>query len=289
LVLTYDKDVTLVDDDGVLTAKLVTDDGDVFTDYDISYEADEEDNIVSVILDSDDMDESGTYTITIPEEFVKDDYGNTSLEETVKVTNSGSSSSALPAPKKIVQASDDASIVYVTFAAKLDETTAEDVDNYEISGADIISAELTDNTSSSATVELKLEAGSITETSKYNVTVKGITGYHNTYTEMEEYTTQVSLHENVGPEIEDIDYTYPDIIKITFDEDIEGKASFQVMQDGVDLAEKSEISGDKVIITLEDKPTLDEAVEIIPTQYNDITDEYGNSASIGTESIVPTN
>lgn len=289
LVLTYDKDVTLIDDDGVLTAKLVTDDGDVFTDYDIPYEADEEDNIVSVILDSDAMDESGTYTITIPEEFVKDDYGNTSLEETVKVTNSGGSSSALPAPKKIVQSSEDASIVYVTFATKLDETTAEDIDNYDISGADIISAELTDNTSGSATVELKLQAGSVSESSKYNVTVKGITGYHNTYTEMEEYTTQVYLHENVGPVVETIKYTYPDIIKITFDEDIEGKASFQVMQNGVDLAEKSEISGDKVIITLEDKPTLGESIQIIPTQYNDITDKYGNSASIETESIVPTN
>ncbi|MGB8452970.1 MAG: Ig-like domain-containing protein [Anaerocolumna sp.] len=288
LILTFDKEVTLLDDDGTFIARLVTDDGDVYNDYIIGYTADADDTIVTVVLDSDDLDQAGTYTITIPEEFVEDDYGNTNLEETVKIDNTEGSSTALPKPKAIVQSDDDASIIYVTFANQLDEDTAEDVGNYDIEDADIKSAELIDNSSGGATVELTLEEGCITKTSKYSVTISGITGYHSTYTEMEEYEALVTLHENTGPEIEDYDYTYPDTITITFDETLAGTASFQVLQDGVDLVEYSKISGKKVIITLEDKPTMDEEVEIVPTSYNHITDKYGNEAEIDSESLVPT-
>lgn len=182
LILTFDKEVTLIDDDGTLSARLVTDDGEVEDDYDIGYTADADDTIVTVILDSDDFDEPGTYTITIPEEFVEDEYGNANLETNIKVENTEGSSAALPKPKAIVQSDEDASIIYVTFANQLEEDTAEDADNYHISGAEIISAELIDNTSGGATVELTVEAGSITKSSKYTVTISGITGYHSTYT-----------------------------------------------------------------------------------------------------------
>ncbi len=288
LILTFDKEVTLIDDDGTLSAKLVTDDGEVYTNYDIGYTADADDTLVTVILDRDDFDEPGTYTITIPEEFVEDEYGNTNPETSVKVNNTEGSSTALPQPVEIIQSEEEASIIYVTFAKQVDEDMAEDLDNYDIDGADIISAELTDNSSGGATVELTLEPGCITENSRYTITVSGITGYHNTYTEMEEYETKVYLHENEGPTIENIDYSYPITITITFDETLAGTASFKVLQDGADLADYSEISGKKVIITLEDKPVMDESVTIVPTSYNHITDKYGNAAEIDSDSIVPT-
>lgn len=288
LILTYDREVELLDDDGIFEARLVTDDGDVYRNYDIGYSAYADDEIVTVLLDSDDMDMAGSYTITIPDEFVEDDYGMTSVEETVKVDSTEGSSTALPEPRAIVQSDDDASIVYVTFRYRLDEETAEDEDNYEIEDAYIISAELIDNSSNGATVKLTLEEGSISESSRYFVTISDICGYHNTYTEMEEYTTKVYLHENRGPEIEDIEYDYPDTITITFDETIEGTASFKVMQDGKDLVEGSRIRGKEVIITLDDRPVLDESVEIVPTSYNEIKDKYGNLAELETETLTPT-
>ncbi len=289
LILTFDREVDLIEDDGTFEARLVTEDGDVFDDYLIGYSADADDTVVTVILDSDDLEEPGTYTITIPEEFVEDEYGNTNLAETVKVTNTEGSSTALPKPKDIVQSEADASIIYVTFGYQVDEDTAQDTDNYDIEDAEINTAKLIDNSTNGATVELTLEPGSISENGKYNITISGITGYHNTYTEMEKYKTKVTLHENKGPTAEDHDYTYPDKITITFDETLAGTASFQVLQNGVNLVEYCEISGKKVIIILEDKPVMDQAVQIVPTNSNHITDKYGNAAQIETESLVPTN
>ncbi len=288
LILTFDKEVSLLDDEGILSSKLVTADGDVYNDYDIGYTADADDTVVTVILDSEDFGEPGTYTITIPEEFVEDIYGNTNDKTTVKVKNTEGSSTALPGPRLIVQSENDASIIYVTFANQVDEDTAEDLGNYEVEGAGIISAELIDNGSGGATVELTLEPGSVTKSTRYYITISGIIGYHNTYTEMEEYKTRVYLNENVGPEIEDVKYTYPDVITITFDETLAGTASFRVLQNGADLVESSRISGKKIIITLVDRPVLDEEVEIVPTSYNHITDKYGNVAEIASETIVPT-
>ncbi|QHQ61159.1 hypothetical protein Ana3638_10570 [Anaerocolumna sedimenticola] len=289
LILTFNKNVELIDDEGTFEARLVTEDGDIEDEHDIGYSADADDEIVTVVLDDDDMEEPGTYTITIPEEFVEDDYGNVNSDTTVKVESTEGSSTALPKPKAIVQSNDDASIIYVTFANQLDEDTAEEVDNYDIEDAHVESAELTDNTTSGATVELKLEPGSISESGKYTITISGILGYHNTYSEMEEYETKISLHENTGPELEDKDYDYPDEIILTFDETLAGTASFQVLQNGVDLVEYSEISGKKVIITLQDKPTMGQELEIVPTSYNNITDKYGNKSDIGTLSITPDN
>jgi hypothetical protein len=289
LVLTFTKEITLLDHNGVLKSRLTSDSGSsVYDDY-VGYTGESHDTVVTLILDKDDMNEAGSYIITIPEEFVEDEYGNTNLETTVKVSSTEGSSNALPSPKAIVQSSDDASIIYVTFANKLDEESALNINNYNIAGYNVISAELTDNSTSGATVKLTLSPDSITETSKYSVTISGIMGYHSSYAEMATYTTLVYLRENKGPIYDTAKYTDPDVVTITFNENLAGTASFQILQNGVDLVENCVISGSRIIITLEDKPTMNVSLDIVPTSYNHITDIYGNPAQITSIPFVPTN
>ncbi len=288
LLLFYNKEVTLLERSGEFKARLVSS-GKSSSDNYIGYTANADGTIVTVVLDKGDMNEAGTYTITIPEDFIQDEYGNTNIDTAVKLVNADGSSTALPRPRAVVQSSDDASVIFVTFGNKLDEDSAQNAGNYNVSGAVVESAELTDNTTTGATVKLKLMADSVNESTRYSITISGISGYHNSYTVMEPYTTFVYLRENAGPGKGNAVYTSPDKIIITFNETILGTASFTVMQNGVDLVDSCIISGKRIIITLDDKPVANQPMEIIPTSSNRITDAFGNLSDIGTYNITPAN
>ncbi len=288
LLLFYNKEVTVLERYGEFKARLVTTGGTSSYDNYIGYTANADGTIVTVVLDKDDMNDGGTYTITIPEDFIQDEYGNTNIDTAVKLVNADGSSTALPKPRAVVQSSDDASVIFVTFGNKLDEDSAQNVSNYNVSGAVVESAVLTDNTTTGATVKLTLMADSVNESTKYSITISGISGYHNSYTVMEPYTTFVYLRENEGPGKGEAVYTSPDKIIITFNETILGTASFRVMQNGTDLVDSCIISGKRIIITLDDKPAANQPMEIIPTSSNRITDAYGNLSDIGTYNVIPT-
>lgn len=287
LTLTYDKDVTLTNKTGKFTSKLVTLDNDIYSNKLLSYTATTDAKVATVVLNKEQFDENGTYTITIPAEFVKDGFYNASKELKITVKRTGTSGTALPAPVSIEQSSENPSLVLINFDNKLDETTAELESNYTILGTTVTNAELVDNNSTGATVQLTLKDASISVTATYPITIKGIKGYQNSYTEMNEYESTVLLNENVGPSLTKVKYSYPGTIELTFDEDIEGTASFQVVQNGKDYADDFVISGNTVIITLNDVPTMKVQMKITPTSTNSIKDESGNKANISTKYITP--
>jgi hypothetical protein len=281
LILTYNKDVTLLSKSGVFKARLIpSNTGNYQGDSYIGYTAEANGTVVTAVLNSSDMNQAGTFIITLPEDFVSDGYGNTSIEENVKLVSTEGTSTALPKPRAVVQSNDDASTIYVTFGNKLDETTAQNPGNYNVAGATVNNAELTDNTTSGATVKLTLAPNSIRESNKYSVSISGITGYHNTYTAMETYTAMIYLRKNSGPGYVSYKYNYPDVIVLTFSENLSGTASFQAFQNGLDLVENCVISGKNIIITLVDLPAKNIAINVTPTSSNRITDIYGND--IGT-------
>jgi len=286
LLLYYNKDVSVLSRYGQFKARVVASAGFSSDTY-IDYTASAEGSLVTVVLDSGDMTETGTYIITIPEDFIEDEYGNTNLTTSIKLTNTEGSSTALPKPRAIVQSSDNPSVIFVTFGNKLDEESAQNTSNYYVAGTAVESAVLTDNTTSGATVKLTLASGTVATSGKYTITISGIKGYHNTYTEMETYTTFVYLRENTGPGSGTATYVSPDKIIITFHETITGNASFQVMQNGVNIVDRCVISGKTVIITLDDKPASNVEMQIIPTSANNITDVYGNPAAISTYTLIP--
>jgi hypothetical protein len=79
----------------------------------------------------------------------------------------------LPAPVSVWQDKEDNSIINVQFNNVLDKASAEKVSNYLIPGVIITAAELT-NSASNGVVKLKVQAGSITVTQNYKISIAGV-------------------------------------------------------------------------------------------------------------------
>ncbi len=287
LTLTYNKDVTVVTDTGSLVAKMVnTANGEISSRL-LYYTATSKNNQVMLILNNDQINESGVYTITIPAGFVRDAYNNLNAATSIQVKRDASVSSALPAPKSIVQSIENPSIIYVYFDKKLDLSTAQNISNYSIigTGTTIIGAELTENTVSGATVRLTLQTGSLKATTLYPITITGITGYESTYSAMEKYQTTILLYENKAPILVSTKYSYPYSIILTFDETISGNPSFQVLQSNKNLFSSAVMDGNTVVITLNEIPTTNSNMQLSVTQFNSITDANGNKADIRTTPV----
>lgn len=288
LKITYNKNVVLNAASGTFVAKLVTANNDIYGNYNVAYTAIAKDNVVQVILDNTQFSEPGTYTLNIPEGFVRDEYLNVNGASTVLVQKGASSSSVLPAPKTVSQDPSNASFIYVTFAQKLDKASAETVSNYTIAGVPVISAELMDNTTSGSTVKLTLLNGSIPSATIYPITIKGIRGYNNTYSAMEPFSVIIALNENAGPMISTVKFSYPNTVILTYNEAIYGTASFKVLQNNKDYTSSCVVNNNTVIITLSDLPTMGVALVIQPTTSNSIKDAAGNASTDSTRTVIPT-
>lgn len=284
LYLTYNKDVTLMTQTGsVIATKIITSNNDIYSNRNISYTASAQGNVVTVILSSSQFSEAGQYSITIPAGFVKDQYYNTNADESIQVVKTATASSVLAAPKSVTQSPVNPSVIYVTFADKVDEVTAQMAGNYYIPGVAITKAELTTNTSAGATITLAVAPGSISYTTIYPITIRNIKGYNNTYTTMADYNNTIALTENAGPYFTGSSYTYPNIITLTFSETIKGNPSFEVIQNGVstaNLAYSCSYTDNKVVILLTTTPVKGSTVTVKATTSNSITDNAGNAAII---------
>ncbi|MFV0341695.1 MAG: hypothetical protein ACK5JH_02225 [Anaerocolumna sp.] len=287
LKITYNKDISLSIATGNFVAKLITTNNDIYSNYNVGFTAIVEDNVVSVILDNVQFSEPGTYTLTIPEGFVRDEYLNVSAATTVLVQKGASSSSVLPAPKTITQDPSNASVLYVTFAQKVDKVSAETVSNYSIAGVSVVSAELIDNTTNGATIKVTLLSGSIASATIYPITIRGVKGFNNTYSAMDTYSVIIALNENTGPMISNAIYSYPNTITLTYNEAVFGTASFKVVQNNKDYTSSCIISGNTVIITLIDIPTMGVGMVIEPTANNAIKDVAGNVSYNTTRTVIP--
>jgi hypothetical protein len=281
LKITYDKNVTPFYTTGSLLTRIDGTNGDINSNRILTYSAVVNDNVLTLILNSDQIAESGLYTITLPDMFVQDEYMNYSKETLIRVVRKGTVSSGLPAPKEIKQSATDANIVYVVFANKVDVASAQNIANYNIVGATIVSAEVTDNNTTGATVALKLLPNSVLSTTIYPIYITGVAGYHNTFSAMEPFNTWVSLRKNKEAKLVATTYGYPTTITLTFDEKITGTPSFEAINsEGVNIIASSFISDNTIIITLKTIPINNTMVRIKPTVYNNIKDMNGNPSTV---------
>lgn len=288
LTLTYDKALILASDTGKFSSKLVTVNNDIYSQKMLEYTATVKDKTVTVQLDKAQFDENGTYTITVPDGFVKDNFNNDSKKTEVIVNRAGTTGSGLPAPESVIQSADDPNIITVTFENKVDQATAENKNNYTILGVAVAKAELIENNANGATVKLTLNPGAVSVTATYAVIIKGIKGYGNSFTPMEEYETAVFLNENKVPVITKIAYSYPTTVTMTFDEELSGTPDFTVVQNGNNLAENSIIDGNTVYIFLNGVPTRGVSMAIATTISNAMTDASGNKVTVTTRYVTPT-
>jgi hypothetical protein len=244
--------------------------------------------IVTLKLDKNQFNDNGTYTITIPDGFVKDNFNNDSKKADVIVNRTGTNGTGLPAPDRIEQSSTDPAVILLTFSNKVDKATAENRANYNILGVTVIKAELVDNNAAGATVQLTLNQGSVAVTATYVIKIKGIKGYGDSFTPMDEYETTLLLMENKAPTITKVVYSYPATVNITFDDILTGTPDFSVMQNGIDLAGSCFINGDTVTIILNQVPIKGVNMIINPGITNAITDTSGNKAIVVNRYLTPT-
>lgn len=288
LTLTYDKAVVLSSDTGKFVSRLNTVNGDIYSQKNLTYTATAKDMIVTLKLDKNQFNDNGTYTITIPDGFVKDNFNNDSKKTDAIVNRTGTNGTGLPAPDRIEQSSSDPGVILISFPNKLDKATAENRANYTILGVTILKAELVDNNAAGATVQLTLNQGAVSVTATYVIKIKGIKGYGDSFTPMDDYETTLLLMENKAPSITKIAYSYPTTINITFDDTLTGTPDFSAMQNGIDYAGSSFINGDTVTIVLNQVPVRGVNMIINPNINNSITDISGNKAIVTTRYITPT-
>lgn len=288
LILNYSEKVNLALTRGNLSASVtVTYTGTSYTytyTTTIPYMAVAEDNVVKVILDSDSMQQVGTYLVTIPPAFVtdQDDIPNNKIETIAIVkteATSTPSSNPLPAPVSIVQATNDNSVVNVIFEHKLDVASATKASNYVFNNGVIVeSATLTQNDTTKAIVQLRLSVASIINTDQYELTISNVSGYNNSYGAISNTPIKVTLKENNPPTIISTVLTSDTTIVITFTEAVSGSINCVVTQNGTTLSQSGSpvISGQYVTISLNSSVTGTSGIYLMLN--GNLVDSSGNVA-----------
>lgn len=285
LTLTYNEDVTLSRNSGIFNSILVTNTDDIISGTMISYTKMESTDPKVVKLLMTNMSMVGTYKFTLEQGFVYDNFGNPSLGGRDIVVNTISeTTNELPGPYLIKQSDSNLSQITLHFTNKLDIDSAQNINNYRIPGVTILSAQVINNTNNAATVLLTVADGSIDVTVERPITITGLKGYNNSYTEILEFSTNVLLKDNKRPYFTDqvvFDKKTPNIVKLIFSEPIKGTMAFKVTQyDGTNQFEMPHtvsVSGNTVIITLGGVPKNNTYLRIDVIK-NEIIDESGNTA-----------
>lgn len=285
LTLTYNKNVKLTSASGVFSSAFTSLLG-VTNTASITYSqiATTDEKVIKLQLNN--MTLLGSYTFTLFAGFVVDEYENYNLSGQITINNTSGTAPELPGPYAITQSTMNMNQIILQFANKLDVASAQNIDNYSISGLTIISAVVTKNTTNDgATVLLTVAYSSIGVTGERPVTISGVMGYNGSYSEIMSYSASVIIADNVKPYLVSttIDSTSKNVICLNFNEQIQGTISVNVYQLGAAVVYSNTVTvvGNKVYITLGSIPTSGTYLRIDVTS-NNITDLSGNASTIST-------
>lgn len=295
ITLNYSENVKLSLSKGTLPASVtVTYSGTTYTytySTTISYQAVVTDNVVKVILDADNMQQVGTYVVTLPAAFVtdEDDIPN-STTETIAIikteTTTTPSNNALPAPLSVTQAGNDNSVINVVFGNKVDVASATKASNYTFNKDVVVeSATLVQNDKEKAVVELRVSLASIANTGTYELTIGNVMGYGGSYGSIVSKAIQVSLKENNPPTLISATLTSNSTIVLTFTEAVRGSLNCTVMQNGTVLSQTGSPVVSDVYVTISLNSSLLGSSGIYLLINSNLVDTAGNSAIISDSAI----
>lgn len=195
LTLTFNRSVSLLQKVGSLNG-ISNVDGIISSSAPFAYTAEVKDNVVSIVF-ADSFAENGIYTFAIPEKFVMDNYYNYNSAIQVTATKQAGETQALPGPSSIQISGTYNEKVYITFDQMIDAQTAQDKNNYKISGVTIESANVVSNTyGCPSVIELTTKASSIVDSVPYQVSISGLKGHKGSFSVMEPYQTMIYLSNN---------------------------------------------------------------------------------------------
>jgi len=285
LTLTYNEEVNLTITNGILSSKFTSVTDDIMPASNINYtKVTHTDGNTIIKIQLPGMSLIGTYTITLDQGFVTDNFKNQSAIRTIVISNSSGNMAELPGPYAITQSSTNSSQITLNFLNKLDKVAAETVGNYSISGLPIIKAELTVNTTTGSTVVLTVADGSIEQEVARKINITGLMGYNNSYTAITAYSSTIVLKDNKKPYYIDppiFDATAKNI-RLNFSEAIKGTITFKVTQyigsTPVEIYNTVTVNGSTATISLTSTPIVNSMIRI-EVLTNAITDLSGNSVS----------
>ncbi len=227
----------------------------------------------------------GTYNVEVSAAIAKDVFGNDSVKKTTSFDIS-TASTKLPAPSAVASKANTPSTIVVSFANKLDVVSAQTMSNYTIEGAVIESAIVTSNAAGAATVELKIQAGSVAYDGARQVTIKNVKGFDNSFIAMADYSAVKSFNENVAPKLATTNaavLTATDKITVDFNENLVDTITgldLEVFQNGIKIGSTSALSGtdaSKVVITLTSAVSSTTGLVVKAASTIDLTDANMNS------------
>ncbi|WP_310603748.1 Ig-like domain-containing protein [Anaerosporobacter sp.] len=295
ITLNYSKKVNIGLSTGSLSASVtVTYEGTTIT-YTyattIPYQAVVDGSTVKVILDSESLQQAGTYIVTIPAAFVTDDddLPNTTPEIIAIVKTEAAvtpTSNALPAPVSILQAANDNSVINLVFENKLDVASATKASNYSFNNGVIVeSATLTQNDKSKAVVQLRVSIASIITTAEYQLSISNLLGYGGSYTAIDSNPIKVTLKENNPPTLVSAVLTSNTTIVLTFTEAVKGSVNCTVTQNGNVLSQSGSPVVSDMYVTISLNTSVSGTSGIYILVNGNLVDAVGNLAIISDGAI----
>jgi hypothetical protein len=233
LTLTYNEAVTLTSAAGIFVSTFASTIDDIKPNTNINYTKITHtagNNIIKLQLTG--ISLPGTYSFTLEQGFVTDNFRNKSVAKPMVLTTISDASSELPKPYSIVQSSTEHSKIILSFPNKLDKASAENINNYKITGIPIVRAELSENSSTGATVILTVADSAIkVDGLSWPITISGVKGYNDSYAAIN-FSTQVTLLENEGPVFRQavFDKSSMNNVRLDFSEQIQGTMTVRVLQ-----------------------------------------------------------
>jgi hypothetical protein len=279
LKLVFTEKVQLAADTGIIVASVRTLADETLYGTNVNYTklaATESENIIQLKLTN--MTSIGTYTFSIEPGFVTDGFKNKNLQKNVTISNTSGSSTELPGPFQVHQSTTNPNEIYVEFANMIDYASAQNINNYKITGVTITSAIVLKNSKENgATVVLTVADGAIDFTVDRPVIITGVMGYGGSYTAITNFTTNVTLKENKRPQYTGISYTYG-TIQLRFSEEIKGSMTVKVtvLNTGEEIPCTVNVSGNNVVINPSYTPSNGTSLRI-QILSNSITDTSDNA------------
>lgn len=286
LNLVFSENIILNSASGILTTTVNATNGNILPNTNLSYTATTKDNVATLTFLASQMSTVGNYTAFIPSGLVKDVYFNASISKEVTFSQNGAAGTELPAPTSVKQRIDNPSEIEITFANKLDKTSAETAANYTLPGIAIIHARLVEQTETKAVVVLTIGQGAIAYNTSYPLTISGVKDYNNTFRPIANYQEYITLKENKAPVAQRAVLTSGwNTVEITFSEAVTGIPKFLVYQNGTLLNSETSsnaISNNKVYVSLTRTPNGTSGITVVPASGSGLTDLNGNAAIMNT-------
>ena len=289
LTLTYDKVIANAVNNPVILARVKTTNGEISTIYPTAIRALVEEDTVTYMFTEPILMEDGEFVFTLPAAMVWDKLDNYSAERTITVRKAGAANDELPAPTKVEQGSTDKSVVNVAFANKLDFESAENIANYYVInnlGTRVypVSARIAEQNSTKAVVELEFPTGTFTETAAtYELVVRGVKGYNNSFSAMSEYSVLFTATENTPPMPKSIKLNGSTIV-MNMSETVTGTIKVTATDaSGQTIQGEGYTSGNVIYVALTKGPNmLSSKVLSFMITDNQIYDANGNKADLKT-------